>query len=95
MLGSRNRRLVGEGLQELLQIYNFRCLEGLAERTIFREFVSRELTAVDDPDEITLGTGPTMSHVSARLEMQNLIGAIGRDKTVPSDPEAGQNRDGA
>jgi chromosome partitioning protein len=34
------------------------------------------LTAVDDLDEITLGTRPTMSHATARLEMENLIGAI-------------------
>src|ERR1017187_10334822 len=38
MLGSRNTRLVGEGLQELSQRLNFRCVEGLAERVIFREF---------------------------------------------------------
>jgi chromosome partitioning protein len=48
----------------------------LAERVIFRELYPRGLTAVDDIDEITLGTRPTMSHVSARLEMQNLLSAI-------------------
>ena len=55
---------------------DFRCIEGLAERVIFRELYPRGLTAVDDIDEVTLGTRPTMSHVSARLEMQNLLGAI-------------------
>ena len=43
---------------------------------IFRELYPRGLTAVDDVDEITLGARPTMSHVSARLEMQNLLGAV-------------------
>ena len=43
---------------------------------IFRELYPRGLTAVDDIDEVTLGTRPTMSHVSARLEMQNLLSAI-------------------
>jgi chromosome partitioning protein len=75
-LGSRNKRLVGEGLQELSQRLNFRCSEGLAERVIFREFYPRGLTAVDDLDELTLGTRPTMSHVSARLEMQTLLSTI-------------------
>ena len=75
-LGSRNKRLVGEGLQELSQRLNFRCTEGLAERVIFREFYPRGLTAVDDLDELTLGTRPTMSHVSARLEMQTLLSTI-------------------
>lgn len=73
---SRNKRLVGEGLQELSQRLNFRYVDGLAERVIFREFYPRGLTAVDDLDEITLGTRPTLSHATARLEMENLIGAI-------------------
>jgi chromosome partitioning protein len=75
-LGSRNKRLVGEGLQELSRRLNFRCTEGLAERVIFREFYPRGLTAVDDLDELTLGTRPTMSHVSARLEMRSLLSTI-------------------
>jgi chromosome partitioning protein len=76
-LGSRNKRLVGEGLRELSHRLHFRCVDGLAERVIFREFYPRGLTAVDDIDELTLGTRPTMSHVSARLEMLNLLTSIG------------------
>src|ERR1035437_5681985 len=52
MLGSRNKRFIGEALHELSQRLNFRCIEGLAERVIFREFYPRGLTAVDDLDEI-------------------------------------------
>ena len=76
-LGSRNKRVVGEALQQLSQRQNFRCVEGLAERVIFREFYPRGLTAVDDLDELTLGTRPTMSHVTARLEMLKLLTTIG------------------
>jgi chromosome partitioning protein len=76
MLGSRNKRLVGGGLNELSRTLNFRCIEGLTERVIFRELYPRGLTAVDDLDEITFGARPTMSHVSARLEMQNLLSAV-------------------
>jgi chromosome partitioning protein len=76
VLGSRNQRLVGEGLKQLSRTLDFRCIEGLTERVIFRELYPRGLTAVDDVDEITLGTRPTMSHVTARLEMQNLLSAI-------------------
>ena len=36
-LSSRNNRLVGKGLHELSRWLNFRCVEGLAERMIFRE----------------------------------------------------------
>ncbi|HVV60790.1 MAG TPA: division plane positioning ATPase MipZ [Pseudolabrys sp.] len=75
-LGSRNKRLVGEGLQDLSERLNFRCIDGLAERVIFREFYPRGLTAVDDLNEITLGTRPTMSHASARLEMETLLSAV-------------------
>ena len=83
VLGSRNKRLVGEGLGELSHRLNFRCVDGLAERVIFREFYPRGLTAVDDIDEITLGTRPTMSHVSARLEMLNLLTTIGLGNAIP------------
>jgi chromosome partitioning protein len=76
MLGSRNKRLVGEGLQELSRRLNFRSVDGLAERVIFREFYPRGLTAVDELDELTLGTRPTMSHATARLEMQNLLSTL-------------------
>ncbi len=75
-ISSRNKRLVGGGLQQLSRWLDFRCIEGLAERVIFRELYPRGLTAVDDVDEVTLGVRPTMSHVTARLEMQNLLGAI-------------------
>jgi chromosome partitioning protein len=96
MLGSRNTRLVGEGLQELSQRLNFRCVEGLAERVIFREFYPRGLTALDTLDEITLGTRPTASHVTARLEIENLINTLGLPSRAPAHgDEAERNRDAA
>ena len=63
-------------VQELGRWLNFRSIDGLAERVIFRELYPRGLTAVDNIDEIALGARPTMSHVTARLEMQNLLGAL-------------------
>ena len=92
---SRNKRLVGEGLQELSRRLNFRYVDGLAERVIFREFYPRGLTAVDDLDEITLGTRPTMSHATARLEMENLLRAILLGARSQSGDMAEQNRDAA
>jgi chromosome partitioning protein len=76
MLSSRNNRFVGDALQDLAQRLRFRCIEGLAERVIFRELYPRGLTAVDDLDEATLGTRPTMSHVTAQLEVQGLLAAL-------------------
>jgi chromosome partitioning protein len=75
-LPSRNKRFVGDALGDLSQKLGFRSIEGLAERLIFRELYPRGLTAVDELDEITLGTRPTMSHVTAQLEVQSLIAAI-------------------
>jgi chromosome partitioning protein len=76
MLGSRNKRLVGEGLHELSLRLGFRAVDGFAERVIFREFYPRGLTALDDLDESTLGTRPSMSHVTARQEVETLLKAL-------------------
>jgi chromosome partitioning protein len=73
LLGSRNKRLVGEGLSELANRLGFRCIDGLAERVIYREFFPRGLTALDTLDEATLGTRPSLSHVTARAEVMRLI----------------------
>jgi chromosome partitioning protein len=95
MLGSRNSRCVGEGLQELSQRLNFRCIEGLAERVIFREFYPRGLTALDALDEMTLGTRPTMSHVTARFEIESLLSALRLPGSATSNELNGQKRDAA
>jgi chromosome partitioning protein len=76
-LGSRNKRLVGEGIQQL-------------SRVIFREFYPRGLTAVDDIDEITLGSRPTMSHVTARVEMLKLLTTIGLGNAVTAHEIVGR-----
>ena len=76
MLGSRNKKLVGEAMNELALRLGFRCVDGFAERVIFREFYPRGLTALDDLDEQTLGTRPSMSHVTARQEVENLLGTL-------------------
>jgi chromosome partitioning protein len=92
-LGSRNKRMVGEGLQELSRRLDFRCIDGLAERVIFREFYPRGLTALDDLNETTLGTRPTMSHVTARLEIENLLDTMGLGVPTASNDDVGQARD--
>jgi chromosome partitioning protein len=75
-LGSRNKRLVGQGLVELAKRMGFRCVEGFAERVVYREFFPRGLTALDDLDEATLGTRPNMSHLTAREEVIALLNAL-------------------
>jgi chromosome partitioning protein len=75
-LGSRNKRLVGEGINELSKRMGFRSVEGFAERVVYREFFPRGLTALDDLDEATLGTRPNMSHVTAREEVIQLLNSL-------------------
>jgi chromosome partitioning protein len=88
MLNSRNTVAVGEGLQALSRSLGFRLVEGLAERVIFREFYSRGLTALDTLDEITLGTRPTLSHVTARLEIENLLNTVRLGRQQKRDQNA-------
>jgi chromosome partitioning protein len=76
MLGTRNKRLVGAALQELSRMLEFRTVEGFAERMIFREFYPRGLTALDEFNEVTLGTRPTMSHATARQEVASLLNSL-------------------
>jgi chromosome partitioning protein len=75
-LGSRNKKLVGDGLTELSKRMGFRCVEGFAERVVYREFFPRGLTAFDELDEATLGTRPNMSHLTAREEVIALLNAL-------------------
>jgi chromosome partitioning protein len=75
-LGSRNKKLVGEGITELSKRMGFRSVDGFAERVVYREFFPRGLTAFDDLDEATLGTRPNMSHLTAREEVIALLNSL-------------------
>ena len=76
LLGSRNKQLVGESLDRLGLQLGFRVAEGFAERVVYREFFPRGLTALDDLDEATLGSRPSLSHVTARQEVRSLVDAM-------------------
>jgi chromosome partitioning protein len=75
-LGSRNKRLVGEGVVQLAKQLGFRFVDGFSERVVYREFFPRGLTALDDINEDTLGIRPTMSHMTARDEVKALIATL-------------------
>jgi len=75
-LGSRNKRLVGAGVEALSKQLGFRTVEGFAERVVYREFFPRGLTALDDITEETLGQRPNPSHTTARDEVRKLIEAL-------------------
>jgi chromosome partitioning protein len=50
------------------------------------------MTAFDEVEETTLGTRPTLSHATARQEMQNLLDAMALDESAAS---LGSSRDAA
>ena len=75
-LGSRNKRLVGEGVVELASRLGFRCADGLADRVVYREFFPRGLTALDEINEDALGQRPSLSHTTACDEVKSLIAAL-------------------
>jgi chromosome partitioning protein len=76
MIGSRNKQLVANSLKDLSLRLGFRAIDGFAERVVYREFFPRGLTALDDLDEATLGTRPSMSHVTAREEVIGLLNSL-------------------
>jgi chromosome partitioning protein len=76
MTNSRNKRAVGESLNELGLQMGFRLVEGFAERVVYRELFPRGLTALDPMDEGTLGTRPNLSHMSARQEVRAVLDAL-------------------
>ncbi|HUF87699.1 MAG TPA: division plane positioning ATPase MipZ [Thermohalobaculum sp.] len=73
-LDSRNRRRVGEVMEDLARRIGFRIVPGLSERVIFRELFLNGLTLLDLEED-----GPielTMSHVAARQEVRELMRAL-------------------
>ena len=87
MPGSRNRQLLADSLKQLSFRMGFRAIDGFAERVVYREFFPRGLTALDDLDEATLGTRPSLGHVTAREEVAGLL----RQLRLPID-ERGRRR---
>jgi chromosome partitioning protein len=91
-LNSRNKRFVGDALQQLAARLGFRLIEGLADRVAFRELFLRGLTPLDDLDSKLLGARPTMSHVTSRLELETLLQSIA---PAPADAVEESDRDAA
>jgi chromosome partitioning protein len=87
MLESRNKQLLADGLNELSFRLGFRSIDGFAERVVYSEFFPRGLTALDDIDEATLGTRPSLDHVTAHEEVATLL----RQLKLPLD-ERGRRR---
>jgi chromosome partitioning protein len=87
---ARNKRRVAGALDSLSERIGFRIAPGLSERVIFRELFPMGLTLLDLPApgvEVAL----TMSHVSARQELRDLMSVLSLPgvKTVEGRPNSG------
>lgn len=69
-LDNKNKRRVGDALVELSKKIGFRVGPGIAERVMYRELFPMGLTLFD----LAQGKVPqTMSHISAKAEMRDLL----------------------
>ena len=94
-LSSRNQRNIVEGLKVLSDRLGFRVAHGISERVVFREFFPMGLTAFDPLDRTVLGTRPTMSHVTARSEIRDLIESLHLPMPAPATAPAADEADAA
>jgi chromosome partitioning protein len=85
-LSSRNQRHVGSILAGIAGTFDFRLADGIGERTVFREFFPRGLTALDALDEQTLGAKPALSHLAARQEVRALAELVRQALRLPALP---------
>ena len=75
-LAARNKRNVGNALDELSRRLGFRLADGIIERVIYRELFLDGLTVEDLP--ALSEAGPvSLSHVAARQELRNLVACVG------------------
>jgi chromosome partitioning protein len=82
--------LVGEGLEQLAARLGFRCVDGFAEREIYRELFPRGLTGLDAAGAGEPGAAPTAAHAGVQQEVKQLIDGL----KLPLD-ETGRRRSAA
>jgi chromosome partitioning protein len=73
---TRSGRQIADGLADLSRRLSFRIAEGFSERVIYRELFPRGLTVLDTMDDAVLGSRASLSHLSARQEVSNLIDVL-------------------
>ncbi|MDX1574767.1 MAG: division plane positioning ATPase MipZ [Kiloniellales bacterium] len=89
-VNARNKRDVGQLLEQLAKRIGFRLAPGFGERVIFRELFPKGLTLLDLREK-GAGVRLNMSHIAARQEVRELFRAVGLE-----DGEApGQDRNQA
>ena len=90
---ARNKKTMGDKLEELSSRIGFRLARGFGDRVIYRELFPIGLTlldlgGVDSPVRLS-----TMSHVTARLEIRSLVASLKlpAEDEQPEDGESSEN----
>jgi chromosome partitioning protein len=81
---SRSTERLRQALNELGLQLAFRCEEGLTERVIYRDFLPRGMTVLDEIGDPAPGRRHVRSHENARQEVQALIATL----NLPIDEKA-------
>ena len=75
-VNARNKRDVGQLLEQLAKRIGFRLAPGFGERVVFRELFPKGLTLLDLRDS-GAGVRLNMSHLAARQELRDLFRILG------------------
>ncbi len=75
-LRSKNEISMLDSLKDLSMRLGCRMADGISERVVFRELFPMGLTVLDEMSERSLNGKPTLSHLSARQEIRQLITAL-------------------
>ena len=75
-LKSRNEISMLDSLKDLSMRLGCRMADGISERVVFRELFPQGLTVLDEMSERSLEARPTLSHLSARQEIRQLINCL-------------------
>jgi chromosome partitioning protein len=77
-IDAKNKRDIGELLRRMSVLFDFRLAPGFGERVIFKELFLKGLTLMDMREDPELPL--TLSQISSRQEVRQLVMAIGPDK---------------
>lgn len=85
-INAKNKRDIAALLDDIARHYDFRIAPGFGERVIFRELFLKGLTLMDLEDDTE--TDLTISQITARQEVRNLINVLDPEKIKPLQKES-------
>ncbi|WP_282607361.1 division plane positioning ATPase MipZ [Pelagibius sp. Alg239-R121] len=84
-INARNKKDIGQLLEQLSKRLRFRIAPGFGERVVFRELFPKGLTLLDLGDA-TGDVSMSLSHVAARQELRQLLDVLNLPGNVEAQP---------